>query len=149
MEYKHSHYLSNHRHLVPKSYNGLPLTPSAPAPGPLTTRVFRWLPGFSQLPLTRELIILSLMGGVCQSHSPLLTPCLTDQCHCWRPVRRTRRTEGWRTDPGDYRAMVAWARCRVSLMQGVRERGEPFCQHTVALGRVIVYRAARTNDIKL
>lgn len=36
MEYKHSHYLSNYRHLVPKSYNGLPLTPSAPAQRPLT-----------------------------------------------------------------------------------------------------------------
>lgn len=94
MEYKHSHYLSNYRHLVPKSYNGLPLTPSAPAQGPLTppaeTRVSRRLPGFSQLPLTRELIILNLMGGVCQSP----TPRLTDRCHCWRPVRWTRRTEG-------------------------------------------------------
>lgn len=67
MEYKHSHYLSNYRHLVPKSYNGLPLTPSAPAPGPLTTR----LPGFSQLPLTRELI------NYTQSHGGSLSIPLT------------------------------------------------------------------------
>lgn len=148
MEYKHSHYLSNHHHLVPKSYNGLPLTPSAPAPGPLTTRVFRWLPGFSQLPLTRELIILNLMGEFVNPthrlrHPVWLTSVIADVLSGGLDgLRGDERTRGTR-------AMVVWARCRVSLMQGVRERGEPFCQHTVALGRVIVYRAARTNDIKL